>query len=236
MNIDPVDREKKALELLDAWPWKLGGVLIGGYAIAAYGRPRYSDDIDIVIPLAAQKRVQLFVVSQGLSLENSSTPNPQNYEGMVFRYKAEELKLDILVSCVRDREAQVDIPEQWISRSRTENVLTTLTGKTAHRIPIARAEALWALKLQSGRAQDITDLFSISNIKIDSNEIISLFRELKSKSLTDKLSKTLEKTRTKKIFEDSMLRLESKRTDKNKRDWTSFADRVQYIVYETLAV
>ncbi|MHB1708063.1 MAG: hypothetical protein ACYCT2_01115 [Thermoplasmataceae archaeon] len=60
MNIDPVNRERKVLGLLDAWPWELGGVLIGGYAIAAYGRPRYSDDVDIVIPKAALGKLKDF--------------------------------------------------------------------------------------------------------------------------------------------------------------------------------
>ena len=55
LNTDPVAREKKVLCLLDAWPWELGGVLIGGYAIAAYGGLRYSDDVDIVVPNATHR-------------------------------------------------------------------------------------------------------------------------------------------------------------------------------------
>jgi hypothetical protein len=51
--IDPDLRESAALELLDAWPWELGGVVIGGYAVCAYGPPRYSSDVDVVIPFGA---------------------------------------------------------------------------------------------------------------------------------------------------------------------------------------
>lgn len=221
-----------ALALLDDWPWQLGGVLIGGYAVAAYGRPRYSNDIDIVIPLAAQREVDLFIVRQGLSLQSSSVPNPQNYEGKVFRYSAEELTLDILVGCVRDREAQVDIPEYWISMNHTEKLLVTLAGKTARKIPVARPEALWALKLQSGRDQDITDLFSISNVKVNFNDIVVLFRKLRTESLINKLNKTVKKTQTRKIFEDSVSRLESRRTDRNQKDWIRFVNSVQHLVSE----
>ncbi len=42
LGTDPVSRERKVLGLLDEWPWELGGVLIGGYSIAAYGVTRYS--------------------------------------------------------------------------------------------------------------------------------------------------------------------------------------------------
>ncbi|MHB1648465.1 MAG: hypothetical protein ACYCR8_06995 [Cuniculiplasma sp.] len=50
--------------------------MIGGYAIAAYGRPRYSDDVDIVVPVATHDKLKAFIMNQGLSLENSSIPNP----------------------------------------------------------------------------------------------------------------------------------------------------------------
>lgn len=76
MSINQILRERKALDLLDSWPWNFGGVLIGGYAIAAYGRPRYSDDVDIVVPVATHDKLKAFIMNQGLSLENSSIPNP----------------------------------------------------------------------------------------------------------------------------------------------------------------
>lgn len=234
MNIDPANRERKVLGLLDAWPWGLGGVLIGGYAIAAYGRPRYSDDVDIVIPNAALRKLEIFIASHGLALEKSSVPNPQNYEGKVSRYRSEELTLDLLVGYVRDREAGVDIPEHWISEARKYLRLVTMTGRTVNRIPIARPEALWALKLQSGRDQDITDLFSMSNVKVDSDKVAALFRGLRSDTLTDKLTRTLAKTGSKKLYEDSMSRLETKRTDRSNKEWVSFGNQVHHIISETM--
>lgn len=53
MPVDPAAREKAVAELLDKWPWDLGGVIIGGYVSAAYGQPRYSNDIHVVIPVAS---------------------------------------------------------------------------------------------------------------------------------------------------------------------------------------
>ncbi len=234
LHTDPVNRERKVLRLLDEWPWKLGGVLIGGYAIVAYGKPRYSDDVDIVIPNAALGKLEGFIYGQNFELENSSIPNPQNYEGKVLKYRTEEITLDVLVGYVRDREAHVDIPEPWISMDHRNLRLITLTGGTRNKIPIASPEAIWALKLQSGRDQDITDLFSMFDVKIDGKKVIALFNDLKSNTLTDKLRKTLQKTHSNKLYEDSMSRLETKRTDKNKKKWISFGNQVEHIISETM--
>lgn len=208
--------------------------MIGGYAVATYGRPGYPDDVDIVVPDATHRELEAFIAGQGLMLEKRSIPNPQNYEGKVRRYGMEELTLDILVSCVRDREARVDIPESWISRNLIKQRLITLTGGTVNKISIIRPEALWAFKLQSGLDQDITDLFSISNVKINSNEIANLFRDLKSESLVEKLSKTLTKAQTGKLYGDSMSRMEFKRMDSRKKERTYFVNRLQYIISETI--
>jgi len=167
-------------------------------------------------------------------LENSSVPNSQNYEGKVFRHRTEELTLDILVGYVRDREARVDIPERWISEAHRGLRLVTMAGRTINKIPIARPEALWALKLQSGRDQDITDLFSMSNVKIYADKVVAIFRDLRSDTLTDKLMKTLAKTGSKKLYEDSMSRLEIKRTDRSNKEWVSFRNQVHSIVSETM--
>jgi hypothetical protein len=140
--IDPDLRERAALELLDAWPWELGGVVIGGYAVCAYGPPRYSSDVDVVIPFDAAVQTRGWLESRGFQLEKHSIPNPQNYEGQVERYRSEEVTLDLLAGAVRDRDAQVDIPASWVAdRSRAVRLKTVSAG-TRVSIPIARPEAL----------------------------------------------------------------------------------------------
>lgn len=150
------------------------------------------------------------------------------------RYRLEELTLDLLVGYVRDREAQVDIPEPWISIEHRNLRLITLTGRTRNKIPIASPEALWALKLQSGRDQDIIDLFSMFDVKIDGKKVIALFNDIKSNTLTKKLRKTLQKTHSKKLYEDSMSRLEIKRTAQNYEKLVSFENQVRNIISEML--
>lgn len=238
MRIDPTERlasrERKILDLLDKWPWKIGGTLIGGYAIAAYGTPRYSKDADIVISAALKSSLKTFLLEQGFKLERSDHPNPQDFEGEVTRYRNEEATVDLFVGYVRDRKTQVDISEHWISKNTKRIHLRTLTGTTTVPVNVARPTALWALKLQSGRDQDILDLFAIADVPIEAGEIISLFGSFNSKTLREGLLLTLERAQSVKLFQDAMARLQIKRTDESRKRWNLFCERVSDIVEKSV--
>jgi hypothetical protein len=79
--VDVAARERAVLSFLDEWPWETGGVLIGGYAISAYGPPRYSVDVDVVIPATSASTVRSWLRTAGFELSTHTVPNPQNYEG-----------------------------------------------------------------------------------------------------------------------------------------------------------
>lgn len=54
-----------------------------------------------------------------------------------------------------------------------------------------------------------------------------LFTDLWTESLTIKLARTLEKTKEKKLYEDSMFRLEMKQTVQSKKDRLRFQSTVK---------
>lgn len=226
MVVDSVKREQAVLRLLDEWPWNFGGTVIGGYAIDAYGKPRYSDDIDLVTPEASTGKIIGWLTEMGFKIENYNVPNSQNYAGKTFRYVNGVVTVDLLSGCVRDRDAKVDIPETWIAMNPKLDRLFTLSGSTVKEIPIARTEALWALKLQAGRDQDITDLFSIMNIPVKSKEVRDMFLKLWTEDLANKLAKTVKRTEAQKVYEDSMSRIAMKQTEKSRNDWKRFQDIV----------
>jgi len=225
-------REQTVLALLDRWPWDTGGVIIGGYAVIAYGPPRYSNDIDIVIPKSAAAPVRAWLKTEGLRLTKHSLPNPENFDGQVERYKSSPITLDLLADAVRDRDAKVDIPESWISKGARKAKLVTLSGRTTIDVPIARPEALWALKLQAGRPRDISDLFAIADTPFNVLEVETLFRSLLSESLVTKLHSVRSKLGDRRMFVDSLSRRQlGKPSDpENIKRWQRFVSTVNRIV------
>ena len=230
--VDVAAREGAVVALLDEWPWEAGGVLIGGYAISAYGSPRYSVDVDVVVPAKAAPGIRSWLRNVGFERIAHAVPNPQNYEGQVERFLSKAVTLDLFAGAVRDREAMVDIPEKWISRDCRRTVLETLSGKTSRPISIARPEALWALKLQSGRDLDLTDLFVISDQPADLGEVRRLFEQLATNSLSRKLQWVRSKLRERRLYEDSLSRrpLGSPDRPQNVKRWERFISRVESIV------
>jgi hypothetical protein len=233
---EPESRERAVLDLLDNWPWDLGGVLIGGYAVLAYGPPRYSDDVDVVIPNTAAAQVRGWLLARGFRRERYTIPNPENHEGQVERYRSAEVVLDLLVGAVRDRTAGVDLPEEWISRRARRRALETLSGRTSRPVAIARPEAVWALKLQSGRDMDLADLFAISEEPIDLDEVREIFRRLATLSLCQKLSSVRARLKERKLLEDSLCRrgLGSPKIPRNLRKWERFVTMVDIVILPLL--
>ena len=207
-------------------------MIIGGYAVLAYGPPRYSDDVDLVIPSRAAASVRAWLKSEGLQRTQRTVPNPQNYEGVAERYESDVITLDLLTDAVRDREAKVDIPERWISSRARRMRLTAVLGRTSIDVPIARPEALWALKLQAGRPRDVSDLFAIAETPFDAAEVEALFRELRTRALIDKLRSVRSTAGTRKTRADclSRLGLGPPTAPANVRRWDRFLTTIDRIV------
>jgi hypothetical protein len=228
--IDPVARERAVIALLEEWPWKLGATLIGGYAMAAYGAPRYSDDVDFVIPDNARNGSEVWLREHGFEdAKGEKAKTTQVFEDAP-RFSREEVTLDLLVGYVRDRDAKVEVPESWISlRCRNER-LDLISGKLDRKIPIARPEALWALKLQAGRDQDLTDLFAISKVPVKSHEVRSLFQSLMVPTLAQKLRTVEMKLADEKLYNDSRSRMGLKAGTDVLARWKQFGERVSSMI------
>ncbi len=229
-------REKRIVSLMDRWPFNDDQAVIGGYAVAAYGPARYSQDLDVVITKASLERVKAWLDSEGFKFSRKSSKE-LGPDLLFFRGTDGESTVDILSGAVVDREAKVKIPDIWITDKSRKTRLILMNSSTRREVPIARPEAIWALKLQAGRDQDIGDLFSICRYSVNPSEITSLFRLLRSKTLSNKLEKVKDKLKDPKLYEDSISRLSrGKPTDKqNRKDWSAFVSLAVSIIDNSLA-
>lgn len=219
---DPSDREAAGVELLDAWPWQHGGALIGGYAVAAYGAPRYSDDLDIVVPTDALEPLVTWLTAERDFKELQVPPDlMQNYAGKVGRWANDELTVDLLPGVVRDREAQIDIPERWITRDPIRERLVLIETSTRNAVPVVRKEAFWALKLQAGRVRDLGDLLSIGARGTDLGQVRELFQNMMCDTLAAKLAKVQAALEHDKTYRDTLSQrlLGSPSLPKNRDAW-----------------
>src|ERR1700674_331355 len=203
----PIEREREIVALLEEWPWEPGTTLIGGYALAAYGAARYSEDIDFVISKDAHPRIEAWLRGRGFGpVPKHRPPSAQTFNDAV-RLIHGDVTLDLLVGYVRDREARVEIPEEWISARPRKVQLDLLTSAVSKVARVARPEALWALKLQAGRDQDLTDLFAIAAEPVSSAEVRALFESLRTTSLLEKLACVETKLHDTRIYDDARSRL-----------------------------
>lgn len=238
MAPDRAAREREVAALLDRWPWHLGGVIIGGYAVAAFGAPRYSTDIDIVVPLHAFDAIDKWLLGETFARDEIPEDIEQNYAGKGFRYKLGDITIDILPGVVRDREAGVDIPETWISKDPLKTKLILIESSTKTEVPVGRLTAFWALKLQAGREKDLGDLFTTHHMAVDAKDIQEMFRKIHKPTLDDKLRLVLKRLDEPKVFEDTMSRRGHTRAARQKAepDWAKFKAKVASIIQPILSL
>jgi len=227
---DPDERERQVAKILAAWPTGEPGVIVGGYAVAAYAPPRYSVDVDIVTSHAFHPGWVEWLRSRGFaagrvhrfSAETDSRPEVQQWQ-------LGRVTLDLMTGGVRDRDSGVTIPVDWILRSPHNVRLELLSGKIERPLPVVRLEALWALKLVAGRPHDLSDLFATSAQPIHLSEIRDLLDRLMTKPLREKLARVSRQLHEERLYVDSLSRLGrgSPNSKPNQDSWNRFGEMVR---------
>lgn len=228
--VDPDERERQVVELLAEWPTELDGVLIGGYAVAAYGRPRYSEDIDV---LASNKSRRDWVRwLEGKRLRKGRTyvgPPEGRYPVEVEVWHRKDVSLDLMTGGIRDRESHVTIPEAWILQDPQSVRLELLSGRVESPVNVVRLEGLWAMKILAGRPTDLTDLFGILGQPVSFAEIRKLFSGLEQPDLRRKFDSMVKWLHQPKSYGDALsrLRLGSPNLRENRNAWERFGTIVE---------
>lgn len=221
-----VEREAAAISLLDRWPWSQGGCLIGGYAVAAYCKPRFSQDVDLVLPGSRRESSLAWLEAEGFR------PRPPRRDHQTFKDVATlllgDFSIDLMFGSVRDRESGVSINEEWVSARSRLTRLDLLTGTTSERVPVARPAALWVLKLIAGRDQDLSDLFAISGEPFEISEVREELDGAMTPALRTKLARIPDRVATSKIYSDALSSRAMGKRDapQNVRAWARFTDLV----------
>ncbi len=221
---DPVAREAQVIALLDELPRELGSILIGGYAVAAFGPPRYSVDVDLVLPEASRPNAAIWFTSVGASFRQSLKFEHAGSEWTKARISRDLVEGDAYFGGLRARESGAVVDYPWIAKHPVVKRLTLSTGITHRETRVARAEAIWVLKLLAGRAQDITDLFVISQWRVDESEVRSQLTSLLNQDVRSHLRRVATRLSSDKEYRDALSRaiLGSPSDPANVKLWASF--------------
>lgn len=225
--IDPDKRERQVVSVLEAWPSGIRGVLVGGYAVAAYGTPRYSVDVDVFVSITDRDAWTAWLAAQRMKLERTHRiPLTDEPEIEVQRWRHDAVTLDLMLGGVRDRESGCVIPEHWLLRNPFKARLQLLSGPVRNPISVVRLEGLWAMKLLAGRPHDLTDLFSIMEQEVDLKEVRDFFSNPQRSSSWGKLRRVLDQVTGQKLYVDALSRLRqgSPDLDANLVRWRRFSE------------
>jgi len=225
---DPTERERRVAELLDRWPWTLGAVVIGGYAVAAHGRARYSDDVDFVVGSESREGHRQFLLDLQFVGRELRFGTKQPGGLVVERWEKAPVTLDLLVGGVRDRKAELEVPASWVAKDPWRGRLTLLSTRTRTEVRVCRPTALFALKLLAGRLQDLGDMFSMEVAEVDAAEIRAMLEPLWCEGLQAKLDLVARLVADPKTYRDVCSRAAAGSPDKreNVRRWRVLQNRI----------
>lgn len=228
--IDADQRELQVARLLEAWPTELDGVVVGGYAVAAYGTPRYSVDVDVVVSERSRVDWADWLKSHHLLLGPGHRVFHQGRASLeVQRWEYRAITLDLMIGGVRDRDSGVTIPGDWLLRSPRSVRLELLSGPLSSQVDVVRLEGLWATKLLAGRPHDLTDLFGIMSQEVNLGEVRELFGRFLQSVALRKFKLVLSRVNDRKTYVDTLSRLlqGSPESRTNLSRWSRFANMVQ---------
>jgi hypothetical protein len=225
--MDPIQRESEVAQFLENLQRTGPSVLIGGYAVAAYGPPRFSVDVDLVLPQSSFGPTRRWLAAEGFSPRLTMGSEKDAGPLRKLRAKRGEVSSDLYFGGVGARESGTEVPYGWLEdRSRLMRLrLRTLT--TQGNVRVVRPEALWVLKLLAGRPQDLSDLFAIHEQAIDESEVSTMLAALASPKLQLAFERLSSLLNSPALYRDSLSRwgLGSPELRQNRAAWASFEKR-----------
>ena len=147
--------------------------LIGGYAVAARGRHRYSVDCDIVV--AELGEFQKLLKRQGYRMVKNSDLFHDIYGAESCRFikdiEGNEVWVDIFVKSLVVRQTSASWSFEYLTRYSS---LADVTGaqREVREVIVLEKEMLIATKIHSARPQDIRDIVMLAiDGKVDWNKV-----------------------------------------------------------------
>lgn len=169
-----VERENEALKVLEELSRPgLRLVVVGGYAVSAHARHRFSVDCDLVVRKRDLARVASVLKKLEFSKSLERSGFDREYGGAFVRYVKKVGGLPVSVDLMVDSLVSRDTDGAWsydyiLSHSTVANV-PSIQSSVKCRIP--NRELLLAFKLHSARKADVRDIVMLDQ-NVDWEEVV----------------------------------------------------------------
>jgi len=186
-----VERENEILKTIKSMiEARLDFIVVGGYAVSALARHRFSVDCDIVISKNRLEKFESILEREGFERHVERTGFDETYAGEFVSYKKEvtglPVTVDLLVNSLVCRATEASWSYDYIKKHSVDANIPGLEASVRCRIP--EKELLIAFKIHSGRRADMRDIVMLRE-KADLEKILSHLRRGNIEALKDQISK-----------------------------------------------
>lgn len=160
VDMEFVERENEILKSLKRMVEAgIDFIVVGGYAVSALARHRFSVHCDVVIPKKKQDQFERVLEDEGLRKHMERTDFDRTYAGEFISYKKLVNKLpvtiDLLVGSLACRATDASWSFEYVDKHSAEAIIPGTESSVTCRIP--QRELLIAFKIHSGRRTDVRD-------------------------------------------------------------------------------
>jgi len=218
-----INRENEIINILKKLS-KFRIIVVGGYAVSARAKHRFSVDCDIVIPKDDLEKITKLLNREGFEKSIVKDDLDNEYGGEFIRYikKIENLpvSIDLLVNSLVCRTTNGSWSFDYILKNSDKIIIAGIENSIECLVP--SKELLLAFKIHSGRKTDLRDIIMLNdanwnivknhlnrgNLDVLRNQIESMIKELDNKNLADSLKGVFQlKEDVEKIIQDTKKKL-----------------------------
>ncbi len=185
------DRERACFDLLTGLSLDRKFVLIGGFAVSAFGFPRMSIDLDMAVPNRELGFFRGLLEERGFELAKEASDFDKTYGGRFERYVRKDdmpVSVDLLIDSVQARQTGHPYSFRYLfGNSEIREVRGWLpSSKAKTRVP--DREMLIALKMNSMRSADKRDIIMLCYEMPDVDRVFGHIKNCPRDAITTNVS------------------------------------------------
>lgn len=189
-----IERENEVLNVIKKLSEsKLDFIVVGGYAVSALARHRFSVDCDFVIPKELLKVIEDLLVEAGYKKSIEKAGFDTIYGGFFVSYEKKindlPVTVDLLVGSLVSRSTDASWSFDYMKQNSTAATIGGMQASVECKIP--KRELLVAMKIHSARRTDIRDIIML-NEKVNWSEVFKHSKRGEPEKLKGQLDKIIQ--------------------------------------------